>query len=66
MTGESPTGTRIRAPEPPEPPGQPFVPSFTAAVVTTDRRETAALPAVAGGPGGLPAGDGADDLLLQW
>lgn len=63
MTGESPTSTRTRAPEPP---GQPFVPSLTPAVVTTGRRETAALPADADGIGGRPAGEEADDLLLQW
>jgi len=63
MTGESPTSTRTR---PPEPPGQPLVPSLAPAVVATGRFETAALPAVADGIGGLPAGDYADDLLLQW
>ena len=79
MTGESPTSTRTRAPEPPR---RPLVPSLTPAVVTTrGRRETnqdrvcalrtlvggepAVLLAVADGIGGLPAGEQAAELALQ-
>ena len=79
MTGETPTSTRARAPEPPR---RPLVPSLTPAVVTTrGRRETnqdrvcalrtlvggepAVLLAVADGIGGLPAGEQAADLALQ-
>ena len=79
MTGESPTSTRTR---PPEPPRRPLVPSLTPAVVTTrGRRETnqdrvcalrtrvggapAVLLAVADGIGGLPAGEQAAELALH-